>query len=168
MNFLAIDFETANRYPDSACAVGLVRVQDNVIVEKISYYIKPPYRHFEFTDIHGITWDDVNDAADFGELWNELLPLIDEADFLVAHNASFDRRVLQTCCQRYGIEIPQKKFHCTVQLSRKILNIRPANLPNVCRHLGISLRHHDAASDTLACAKIMIEVIKRGGLYKNL
>jgi DNA polymerase III epsilon subunit-like protein len=31
MNFLALDFETANYYCDSACALGLVRVEDNEI-----------------------------------------------------------------------------------------------------------------------------------------
>lgn len=28
MNFVAIDFETANRNPDSACAIGLVKVEN--------------------------------------------------------------------------------------------------------------------------------------------
>jgi len=35
MNFLALDFETANYYRDSACALGLVRVEDDKIVEQI-------------------------------------------------------------------------------------------------------------------------------------
>ena len=33
MNFVAIDFETANTQPDSACAVGLVKVVGGEIVE---------------------------------------------------------------------------------------------------------------------------------------
>jgi DNA polymerase-3 subunit epsilon len=32
MNFVAIDFETANYQPDSACAVGLVKVVGGEIV----------------------------------------------------------------------------------------------------------------------------------------
>jgi DNA polymerase-3 subunit epsilon len=46
--FVALDFETANRYRDSACAIGLVRVENNQIVEKVSYLIRPPQRQFEF------------------------------------------------------------------------------------------------------------------------
>jgi DNA polymerase-3 subunit epsilon len=52
--FVALDFETANRYRDSACSIGLVRVENNQVVEKVSYLIRPPRKQFEFTDIHGI------------------------------------------------------------------------------------------------------------------
>ena len=34
--------------------------------------------------------------------------------------------------------------------------MKPANLPAVCRRLGIGLIHHDAASDAEACARIVI------------
>lgn len=40
--FLAIDFETANNSPDSACAIGLVLVDDWKIKTKASFLIKPP------------------------------------------------------------------------------------------------------------------------------
>lgn len=32
----------------------------------------------------------------------------------------------------------------------------PTTLPDVCRRLGITLRHHDALSDAEACAKVVI------------
>ena len=35
MNFIAMDFETANRQPDSACSLAIVAVRDNQIVNKI-------------------------------------------------------------------------------------------------------------------------------------
>jgi len=161
MTFVAIDFETANRYSNSACALGLVRVEDDAIVEKAAYYIRPPYRTFEFTNIHGITWDDVSDATNFRELWAEIHPVFRGADFLVAHNAPFDRRVMKSCFEYYGIPDPEFEFKCTVRLSRTILGIKPANLPNVCRELGIGLRHHDAGSDSEACARIMMEILRK-------
>ena len=49
MNFLAIDFETASYGRDSACAVGLVRVEKGVIIRKESHLIRPPSREFVFT-----------------------------------------------------------------------------------------------------------------------
>jgi DNA polymerase III subunit epsilon len=161
MNFLAIDFETANRRPESACAIGVVRVESGNIHYKKTYLIKPLTQYFEFTDIHGITWDDVKRKPSFGELWNNLKEHFTNIDFIVAHNASFDKRVLNACCNFYGVSMPPYEFKCTVKLSRKVLGIRPANLPHVCRELGISLRHHDAGSDTEACARIMIEVLSR-------
>lgn len=160
MNFLAIDFETANYYRDSACAVGLVRVENNKIVEKVSYLIRPPSKWFVFTDLHGISWDDVKDEPNFGELWPTIKPFFKKIDFLVAHNASFDRSVLNACCERYRIRSINKPFQCTMQLSRTLWNIYPTRLDCVCRHFRIRLNHHDALSDTIACAKIMIKALE--------
>ena len=157
MTFLAIDFETANYARDSACAIGLVRVSDNVIVEKQTHLIKPPYRDFMFTYIHGISYGDVREALTFGELWEQIEPLFHDVDFLVAHNSSFDEGVLRACCKRYGIAYPELPFHCTVKISRKLWKIKPTRLNNVCEYFGIPLKHHDAGSDTEACARIMIE-----------
>ncbi|HEY8071935.1 MAG TPA: hypothetical protein VIE47_08230, partial [Methylocystis sp.] len=67
MNFVAIDFETANYARDSACAVGLVKVVGGEIVDKAVHLIKPPTREFVFTYIHGLTWNDVATSADFGK-----------------------------------------------------------------------------------------------------
>lgn len=161
MKFLAIDFETANRYPNSACSVGLVTVQNNKISSKKTFLIKPPYEHFEFTHIHGIAWEDVKHQPTFKELWKKMSRFFHDVDFVVAHNAGFDRRVLESCCSTYGIAIPDVEYRCTVRLSRSILKIKPANLANVCRQLFIPLNHHDSGSDAEACAKIMIEVHKR-------
>jgi DNA polymerase-3 subunit epsilon len=161
MTFLAIDFETANRYPNSACSVGLVRVQDSRIVKKKTFLIKPPYERFEYSHIHGISFDDVKRKPTFKQLWGRIEKYFEGIDFAVAHNASFDRNVLHSCCMTYGIDIPDVEFKCTVKLSRSVLKIRPANLFHVCRELFIPLNHHDAGSDAEACAKIMIEVLKR-------
>ena len=156
MNFVAIDFETANYAQDSACAVGLVKVVDGEIVDSVAHLIRPPTREFVFTYIHGLTWKHVAGAPDFGALWPRLAPWLQGADFLAAHNAPFDRGVLGACCATYGIEAPPPTFRCTVTMARRAWNLRPTKLPDVCRHLGITLNHHDALSDALACAKIVI------------
>ncbi|MFA6455317.1 MAG: 3'-5' exonuclease [Bacteroidota bacterium] len=161
LKFLAIDFETANRYPNSACSVGLVKVNGAKIVKKKTFLIKPPYEHFEFTHIHGISWQDVRKERTFKEVWDKMSPFFDGIDFVVAHNVAFDRRVLESCCFTYGIAVPDVEYRCTVRLSRSVLKIRPANLANVCRQLFIPLNHHEAGSDAEACARIMVEILTR-------
>jgi len=84
----------------------------------------------------------------------------EKIDFAVAHNAIFDKNVLYACCKRHGIVKPNVDFQCTMRLSRKIFRLYPTNLPAVCRNFNIALCHHNALSDTLACAKIMIEIIR--------
>jgi DNA polymerase-3 subunit epsilon len=154
--FVALDFETADYPPDSACALGLVRVENHRIVQRTYSLIKPPRKKFIFTYIHGITWEDVANQPTFGELWPTYSPMLEGIDFLAAHNASFDRSVLHRCCAAAGLDPPEIPFRCTVQLARRTWNIKPTKLNNVCDHLGITLKHHFAASDAEACALIVI------------
>jgi DNA polymerase-3 subunit epsilon len=162
VNFVSIDFETANDAPDSACSIGLAKVVASKIVCKEVHLIRPPSRRFQFTHIHGLTWKDVSSSEDFGALWPRLEPHLQGADFIAAHNASFDKRVLQACCATYGIRAPGLPFRCTVQIARNRWNIYPTKLSDVCRELKIALNHHEALSDALACAQIVIAAGKRG------
>lgn len=162
-NFVAIDFETADYSPDSACAVGVVKVRGTRVVAKYEALIRPPRRQFVFTYLHGIRWTDVHAERDFAGVWPELARHLEGADFLLAHNAAFDRGVLETCCALHGLKAPKTPYVCTVKLARAIWNIRPTRLPNVCRSLNIDLRnHHDAVADALACARIGLAALKQG------
>jgi DNA polymerase III subunit epsilon len=154
--FVAIDFETADYEADSACAIGLVRVESRQIVARETILIRPPRSHIVFTYIHGITWSMLAEAPAFGDVWPKIAPMLDGVSHLAAHNASFDRRVLAACCAAAGLPAPELPFLCTVQLARKQWGCRPANLPSVCRHLGIRLNHHEAGSDAEACARIVL------------
>ncbi|HLV30914.1 MAG TPA: 3'-5' exonuclease [Chitinispirillaceae bacterium] len=156
--FAAIDFETADYGRDSACAVSVIVAENGKIINKFYSLIRPPRRDFIFTNIHGITWDDVADKPSFHELWPQMRQMLSDIDFIAAHNASFDRSVLYTCCRNARLMIPQTDFICTVKLARYVWNIFPTKLPDVCRYLDIPLKHHDALSDTLACAKIVLAV----------
>ena len=154
--FVAIDFETANRDPSSACAVSVVRVEGRRIERERVSLIRPPTSQFEFSHVHGITWESVAAKRAFREVWESLAPLIEGAEFLAAHNAKFDRGVLVTCCRNARIAIPNHPFVCTVALARLKWNLYPTKLPNVCEFLGLPLRHHDPLSDASACAGIVL------------
>jgi DNA polymerase-3 subunit epsilon len=162
--FVAIDFETANSGRESACAVGLVRVEGFEIVRRETRLIRPPSPDFSFTWCHGITWEDVVDQPPFYDVWSELRPMLEGASFLAAHNARFDRGVLEACCKASGLETPALPFECTVKIARKAWNIRPTRLDVVCRALDIPLNHHEAGSDAEACARILLAAGEEGAL----
>ena len=163
MEFTAIDFETANQARHSACAIALVRVRKGRIVERFSTLIKPPPGDFMFTYIHGITPHAVRNAKTFQQLWPQIQKFCDAAPLLAAHNVSFDRGVLMSCCDYYGIEPAPYTFTCTVKLSRSVWPHLPRHtLDAVCRHLKIPLNHHQAESDAEACAKILLHAVKAG------
>ena len=143
--------------------VGLVKVVDGEIVNSAVHLIRPPTREFVFTYIHGLAWRDVATSPDFGTLWPTIAAFIAGAKFLAAHNASFDKGVLHACCASYGVEAALQPFRCTMRLSRRTWAIRPTELSDVCRALGIPLKHHEALSDARACAAIVLASRRENG-----
>jgi DNA polymerase III subunit epsilon len=164
--FVAIDFETADNGADSACSVGLVRVESGRIVDEMVRLIRPPRDRMLFTHIHGITLRDVATAPSFSRIWPEIQDFCRGVDEFVAHNAPFDRKVLHACCQAAGYPVPANPFHCTVQIARRVFGIYPTKLSNVCQVLGIELNHHEALSDARASAQIVLLAQKK--LAENL
>ena len=79
MDFVALDFETANEKRDSACAIGVTLVRDSVVSETVYHLIRPPDLRFSHWNIriHGITADDVADSPTIGELWPKVSHLIE-------------------------------------------------------------------------------------------
>ncbi|MGE4281975.1 MAG: 3'-5' exonuclease [Magnetospirillum sp.] len=161
-DFIALDFETADQGRDSACSLALVMVQGGRVRETWHHLIRPPRPRVMYTHIHGITWDMVADQPDFGYLWPEIRDRVENAPFLVAHNAPFDKGVLTECCRAYGFAAPLSPFVCTVRVARDTWNLRPTKLPDVCRFLAQPLKHHDALSDALACAEILLAAMRDG------
>src|SRR6478735_4466988 len=102
--FAAIDFETADHGRDSACAVAIIKVVDGEIVSRWHRLIRPPRPRILFTWIHGISWTHVADKPCFRELWPEFCEQLEDVQFLAAHNAGFDRAILNGCCAMAGVE----------------------------------------------------------------
>jgi DNA polymerase-3 subunit epsilon len=156
MKIVALDFETADRGPDSACALAMVAVENGIISDSTRILIRPPRRIFEFSYLHGITWSDVETEPSFAEHIPEIDKFIKNSSHLIAHNAVFDRMVLYNCYSASGYGYPRIPFSCTVRLARNAWQVFPTKLPDVCRYLKIRLKHHDPLSDALACARIAI------------
>ncbi len=163
-----MDFETADYGRDSACALSIVFVEDGSIIDTWTRLIRPPRRDFIFTYLHGISWRDVHDKPTFGDAWPEVADRLKSMDFIAAHNASFDRSVLRACCDQAGHHPPHNPFLCTVKVARSVWNLYPTKLSDVARHLDIPLKHHDATSDALACAHILIKAQAGGHTFETL
>lgn len=71
LDFVAVDFETANTTRASLCSVGAVRVRNGIIVESFSTLVKPAHEHnFSPSNVrvHGITADHVETACPWLEV----------------------------------------------------------------------------------------------------
>jgi len=157
--FIALDFETADHGRDSACQVGIVRVEGGRVVCQTTAYIRPPRAEFVFSDLHGITWDKVRRKPPFAVVWRCLEPVLDGVRIAVAHNAAFDREVLRSSCVVAGLVPPLLTWRCTLELSRKRWGYGRGvknDLASVCERLDIPLDHHHAGSDALAAARVYL------------
>ncbi len=166
MNFVTIDFETAKYSQESACSVGLVKFQDGKVTDTFYSLIRPPslYIRPDFTDIHGLTVDDVRDAPRFSAIWDSNIKPFIGGFPLAAHNASFDMGVLSAVLDWYELEIPALQYFCTCNLSRNTWRGLPSYaLTKLARHFGIVYNAHNALDDALTCGKLTIMSAKKFG-----
>jgi DNA polymerase III subunit epsilon len=167
LNFTAIDFETANSSPASACSVGLVKVRGGRVVERASWFIRPPHGHDVFlewnTRIHGIVASDVQYAKGWAEQYADIVAFAD-GDVLVAHNARFDMGVIAGGCSATGTPLAEHHSLCSLQVARKTYTLDSYRLPMAARAAGFEgFQHHDAAADAEACAAIVVHAAGRHG-----
>lgn len=166
--FVAIDFETANNQRSSICSVGVIVVENRRIVDSYYSLVHPNPNYFtqNCVCVHGITKEQTESAPYFPEVWNNIIPIIKDYP-LVAHNAPFDQSCLKAAFLTYNMPYPDYKFHCTLKLSKQLLNNKLPNhhLPTVSAYFGFDLtQHHHALADAEACARIAVPLFK---LYKQ-
>ena len=167
MNFIAMDFETANYQKHSACSLALVMVRNSKIVGEYATLIQPETNFSRKNiEIHGIHPEDVATAPKFPEVWEQIQQYYNPNSLIVAHNASFDTNVLAGCLDYYGLKQPNYLSLCTVQTSRKLYpEVTNHRLNTMCELLNIPLHHHhDALEDSRACAQILLHQEKYFGL----
>ncbi len=160
MNFTAIDFETATGKRSSACAIGIVTVEDGAITEEFHSLIQPPDNAYFGMNIavHGIRPKDTIDSPTFKELYPEIRARL-QGNTLVAHNEVFDRSVLRRTMEHYALDYTElglaERWECTMKIY-KAKGFVPYKLNACCERLGIALRHHEALSDAIGCAHLYL------------
>ncbi|MBT2501405.1 DNA polymerase III subunit epsilon [Curtobacterium sp. ISL-83] len=167
LNFTAIDFETANSSPASACSVGLVKVRAGRVVDRASWFIRPPHGHDAFlewnTRIHGIVAEDVLHAKGWAEQYADIVAFA-EGDVLVAHNARFDMGVIAGGCSATGTALAEHHSMCSLAVARKTYTLDSYRLPSAASAAGFEgFQHHDAAADAEACAAIVVHAAGHHG-----
>ncbi len=167
VRFAAVDFETATGQRHSACALGLVLVEDGKIVTTRRWLIRPPgneYAPFNIR-VHGIRPADTATAPAFPAVWDEARALIADRP-LVAHNAAFDLAVLRASLDIHGTRPPTVDAYCTLLMSRSLWpGLTSYSLPLLSRFLDVHLsRHHDPVADATACAEIALKACTAAGV----
>jgi len=161
MTFTAIDFETATNNRNSACAVGIVTVENGIITDEYYTLIKPPNNEYNrhTIQVHGITPEDTKNAPTFVEIYPEIKKRL-QGKIVVAHNESFDRTVLQKTMAEYGLDYSElnisDRWECTMKMCRTNNKYPSGKLDECCAVENIELNHHEALSDARACAELYL------------
>jgi DNA polymerase-3 subunit epsilon len=97
---------------------------------------------------------------EFGEIAQEVVTHLAVADLVVAHNASFDPRVLHALLEHFHIPVPPLQHQCHPGTLPPNL-VRPPNhqLSTLAMHIGCDLNHDHAQSDAISAGKLMQAVM---------
>lgn len=163
--FLAVDTETNGQAGD-ACEVtevGAVLVGGGELHDRwetLCAVRAPLTRGIQrFT---GITQQMVDAAPAAETTLPELADLMEDR-VLVAHSASFDRRVLAQAFARAGLRWPEPPVLCTVALARRLHPLaRQRKLRPLAESLGIEVElAHRALADAETCARVFCALFGR-------
>ncbi len=163
--FLAVDTET-NGLPGDRCElteVGAVLVGGGELHDSWGSLVgveTPLSRGIQrFT---GISQAMIEAAPPASAVLPELAARL-EGRVLVAHSASFDRRVLEQAFDRAGLEWPDPPVLCTVQLARRFAPLqRKRGLASLAAALGVEVGAvHRALPDAQTCARVFCALFGR-------
>lgn len=159
--FVVFDLETTGtELDDKITEIGAVRIEDGKIVSYFETLVNPQ-KHIrdEIVNLTGIDDDMVKDAPVFENVCADFYKYCDGAT-LVAHNVDFDSRFIRRQSEPldYFYDHPLMD---TLALGREVITgVSNYKLNTLCDKFGIVFNHHRAYSDALACAKLLIEIIK--------
>lgn len=162
--YIAFDVETPNAANNRMSAIGIAVVENGVVIDELSTLVNPETWFNSFNiQLTGITPDMAAQAPVFPELWPVIGPVLDSG-LLIAHNAPFDMSVLAKCLRAYCIDWrPTVEYACTCQMGRRCYPELPNHkLNTLCTYRDIALDHHQAGSDSRACAELLLDYLGRG------
>lgn len=155
--YAILDIETTGgQYNEEGITeIAIYKFDGHEVVDQFISLVNPeiPIQPF-VVKLTGINNAMLRSAPKFYEVAKRIIE-ITEGCIVVAHNASFDYRILQTEFRRLGFKF-QKPTLCTVELSKKLLPGHASySLGKLVRALGIPMAdRHRASGDALATVKL--------------
>ncbi|HZL03502.1 MAG TPA: exonuclease domain-containing protein [Cellulomonas sp.] len=167
--YAVVDVETTGLFPgghDRIVEIAVVQVSSGGEVEASWATLVNPQRDLGPQHIHGISTSDVLTAPTFAQVAGTLAALLVGRVF-VAHNASFDRRFVQSEFGALGHDVPlvAETTVCTMQWSSRLLPGSPRSLAGCCASAGIVLADaHEALADATATAALLRHYLHAAGM----
>lgn len=162
---IILDFETTGLSPDNgdrAIEIGAVKLENGVVTEHFQELMNPgrPVSAF-IEDYTGISNSMLRTAASCGEVMARFADFI-QGQNLVAHNASFDKRFLDSELNRISSGY-DGQFTCSLLLSRRLNQNAPNHkLGTLVNYKGIASNgnFHRALYDSQMTAELWLAMLE--------
>jgi DNA polymerase-3 subunit epsilon len=166
MEFVALDFETANADMSSICQLGLVHFKDGLLQEEWKTYVDPEDFFDEINvSIHGIDENTVKGAPTLQDIASRICSYLD-GRIAVCHT-HFDRVAIHQACIKYDLRLPTCTWLDSARVTRRTWEQFAHcgyGLANVCAAIGYQFTQHDALEDAKAAAHILLAAIEKTGM----
>lgn len=155
--YAILDIETTGGQfnEEGITEIAIYKFDGHEIVDQFVSLVNPeiPIQPF-VANLTGINNAMLRSAPKFFEVAKRIIEITNDC-VLVAHNASFDYRILRTEFRRLGYDFNQKTL-CTVELSKQLLPEQTSHsLGKLVRALGIPMAdRHRASGDAMATVKL--------------
>jgi len=161
MDFVALDFETANPRLSSICQIGATRFRGGEPVETLCTYVEPQdYFHPMNVSVHGICEATVAGAPTFAQAHGDLHELIGDA--IVVTHTGFDRTALHRACEMHALPPALCRWLDSSMIVRRAwpqFARSGYGLSNVAAFLDLTFKHHDAGEDSRVTGQIVVQAI---------
>lgn len=148
--------------------IAIYRFDGHQVVDQFISLVNPeiPIQPF-VAKLTGINNAMLRSAPKFYEVAKRIIEITKDC-IIVAHNASFDYRILRTEFKRLGYKFEQKTL-CTVELAQELIpDQKSYSLGKLVRALGIPMAdRHRASGDAMATVKLFKLLLDKD-LEKNI
>ncbi|MDG1039693.1 MAG: exonuclease domain-containing protein [Polaribacter sp.] len=135
--------------------IAIYKFDGYQVIDQLITLVNPEKEIQPFVvQLTGINNKMLRNAPKFHEVAKRILEITEDC-IVVAHNSSFDYRILKTEYNRLGYQFKRDTL-CTVELSRKLIPDKPSySLGKLCKTLGIPMSdRHRASGDALATIQL--------------
>ncbi|WP_422091912.1 exonuclease domain-containing protein [Tenacibaculum ovolyticum] len=155
--YAVLDIETTGGKfnEEGITEIAIHKFDGHQVIDQFISLVNPEREIQEFVvKLTGINNKMLRNAPKFYEIAKRILEITKDC-IIIAHNASFDYRILRTEYNRLGFDF-QRNTLCTVALSKKLIPESPSHsLGKLCRFIGIPMSdRHRANGDALATVQL--------------
>lgn len=165
-SLVIFDLETTglNSENDRIIEIGALKVRNGIIEDSLGILVNPGIKiPYYATKVNGITDQMVKDQISDNHGVKQLLDMIDNDSYIVAHNVKFDMGFVNAYLKRNGKNPLTNSLVDTVRLARKAFPGKSKySLGIIAKELGIEVKDaHRAEDDTRVCFELYKKSINK-------